>query len=66
MALAAIVGAVGGTLVVIVIATVGAILVLILVMKTILIRRIPQHQDTLSNKKGITMDNYFSLVCMRK
>ena len=56
--LAAILGAVGGTLVVLVIATVGAILVLILVMKTILlIRRKPQHQDTLSNKKGITMDH---------
>ena len=48
--LAAILGAVGGTLVVIVIATIGAMVVL---MKTILIRRIPQHQDTLSNKKGI-------------
>ena len=51
--LAAILGAVGGTLVVIVIATVGVILVLMLVMKAI--RRKSQHQDT--NKKGIAMDH---------
>jgi multisubunit Na+/H+ antiporter MnhC subunit len=47
--LAAILGAVGGTLIVIVIAIVGVMLVLIVAK-----RRKPQHLDT--NKEGIRMD----------
>jgi hypothetical protein len=47
--LAAILGAVGGTLFVIVVAIIGVILVLIVVK-----RRKPQHLDT--NEEGIRMD----------